>query len=126
MTDSPESKDRPSPNRRSSKAKQSADTADAPRPLKAREIVLRCMVKHTIILTRSELDEGGQPVRDRNGGRVVKTLTLGGTIDEGAKGKAQPTVRLPRAEWLKFRRDPAAGAAIRGLKQTGALLILNG
>jgi hypothetical protein len=126
MTDSPESQDRPSLNHRSTKTKKTADTADAARPRKPREIVLRCMVKHTIILTRSEFDEGGQPVRDRNGGRVVKTLTLGGTIDEGAKGKAQPTVRLLRNEWLKFRRDPAAGAAIRGLKQTGALLVLNG
>lgn len=126
MTDSPESKDRPSPSPRSTKTKASADTTDKPRDSKKREIVLRCMVKHSIILTRSELDATGQPLHDRNGGRVVKTLTLGSTIDEGAKGKAQPTVRLPRDEWLKFKRDPSAKAAIQGLKKSGALLVLNG
>lgn len=131
MSDSPESQERPSPNRRSIKTKESADTksadtASATRKPKKREIVLRCMVKYPIILTRSELDDSGQPRHDRNGGRVVQTLTLGSTIDEGAKGKAQPTVRIPRDEWLKFKRDPSAKAAIQGLKKSGALLILNG
>jgi len=125
--DSTESQNRPGPSRRLSKGRKAAQTGEPPaKPKAQREVVLRCMVKHPIIIARSEIGEDGEPVRDRNKGRVVKTLTLGATIDEGVKGKPQPMMRVPHDEWLKFRRDPAAGPAIKGLKKTGALLVLNG